>query len=165
MSTIRITSLPRRASAAAAAEGAVQNQQPPQRLGQPIQPQLLRLSIAKMAMAEMLESNASSPPSRNSSTSSSGLDHRNFPDQNHVNVHTASTSGTRFGSSSDINWQNLSQVEVRISGLPSTSSTWDVYRMVEQYGNVIRISMVGDSNSGQRSKSRQARKTAYVKFQ
>jgi hypothetical protein len=64
---------------------------------------------------------------------------------------------TRYNMSSFIDWKAQSQIEVRLSNVPHNFTTWEVYRLVEGYGNIVKISIP--------DKPYKKNKVAYVKFQ
>lgn len=64
---------------------------------------------------------------------------------------------TRYNMSSHVDWKTQSQVEVRLSNVPHDFTTWEVYRLVEGYGNIIKVSLP--------DRPYRQNKVAYVKFQ
>ncbi len=49
---------------------------------------------------------------------------------------------TKYNMSNSTHWQTYPQVDVRLIQIPSRFTTWDIYRLVENYGNVIKISIL-----------------------
>jgi hypothetical protein len=57
-----------------------------------------------------------------------------------------------------INWKELVQVEVKLTNVPGHFTTWDVYRLVDAYGTVVKIWLPeGGKHKG--------KNVAFVRFQ
>lgn len=64
--------------------------------------------------------------------------------------------GNNYNMARSSQWKALSQLEVKLTRLPPQFNTWDIYRLLETYGNITRI----DIFDGERNKA----KTAFVIF-
>jgi hypothetical protein len=52
---------------------------------------------------------------------------------------TNARRNTNYNMSNHAEWKTRSQVDVRLTQVPLKFTTWDIYRLVECYGNVVRV--------------------------
>ncbi|KIW07479.1 uncharacterized protein PV09_01446 [Verruconis gallopava] len=81
---------------------------------------------------------------------------RGLPIREMQNYHHKTRYDTRFSMASSMSWKHLPQIEVKLVQVPAKFTTWDIYRLLDGFGNVIKIQIL--------DKERHVEKTAYVTF-
>lgn len=98
-------------------------------------------------------------PVLNSQSSTVGkvsISHTNTPVQNMASTRNGGRN-TGYNVSSNLVWKTLPRLEIKLAGVPKHFMTWDIYRLLEAYGNIIHISFQEPRGDGVRK--------AFVKFQ
>lgn len=54
---------------------------------------------------------------------------------------TRNGRNTGYNVSSNLNWKTLPRLEIRLDGFPKHFTTWDIYHMVEAFGNIVHVSI------------------------